>query len=126
MNCTKYMVNNSPKNHMKHTYYTFSSKGYLNTIWAWPKVILEAQNKRDKNFLKVENLPLALQFGEPLENIEYPIGFIVQGGTKLRDVIDMRYTGLMLVSDHIRNIFEENGLTGWKPYDVVVKKKNDE
>lgn len=80
---------------------------------------------RDKNFLKVENLPLALQFGEPLENIEYPIGFIVQGGTKLRDVIDMRYTGLMLVSDHIRNIFEENGLTGWKPYDVVVKKKND-
>ena len=38
----------------------------------------------------------------------------------------MRYPGLMLISDHIRNIFEENGLTGWKSYDVVVKKKNEE
>lgn len=108
------------------TFYTFSSKGYLNTIWAWPKVFIEAQHNRDKHFDKVENLPWALQFRESLQDIEFPIEFIVQGGTKLRDVIDMRYPGLMLISDHIRNIFEENGLTGWKSYDVVVKKKNEE
>ena len=38
----------------------------------------------------------------------------------------MRYPQMFLISGRIRQVFEENGLTGWKAFDVVVWKKDGE
>ena len=121
------MTQNFPEIHMKHTYYTFSSEEFLNTIWASPKIFEDELKNRRDDTMEGSDIHMELLYGEYPADLEFPVEFIVQGGSKLRDVIEMRYhPGLVLISDRVKQIFESNGLTGWKPYDVIVRKKSGE
>lgn len=109
------------------TFYAFSSKEFLNTIWASPKIFEDELKNRRDNTMEGSDIHMELLYGEYPADLEFPVEFIVQGGTKLRDVIEMRYhPGLVLISDHVKQTFESNGLTGWRPYDVTVRKKSGE
>ena len=109
----------------KLTFFSFGSKGYLNTLHVEPKVLYDAE-KRNKRYPYDGNLYLDLWFGEYPDDLGFPVEFIVNGGTKLKDVIDTYTVCLTLISDHVRRVFEDNGLTGWRPYDVVVRRKSGE
>ncbi len=92
------------------TFYAFSSKGYLNTIWARPKIFDDELKNRKDDIMDGGDIHMELLYGEYPADLEFPVEFIVQGGSKLRDVIEMRYhPGLMLISDHVKQIFESNG-----------------
>ena len=45
---------------------------------------------------------------------------------KINNIIETRWIGCFLISEHLKQIFESNGLTGWKTYDVTIHKKNGE
>lgn len=121
------MDNNQNLNIMdkKLTFFKFGSKGYLNTLHVEPKVLYDAEKRKEK-YPYDGNLYLDLWFGEYPDNLDFPVEFIADGGTKLRDVIDTYTPWLTLISDHVRQVFEDNGLTGWKPYDVIVRRKSGE
>jgi len=36
---------------------------------------------------------------------------------------EMRFPPVFLISEKVCNLFKENGVTGWKQYDVIVKDK---
>lgn len=111
---------------MNNQFYKFSSKHYLNTIHVWPKIAIDfAGSDKDRPYW-LKNIDMTLWFGEYPPSLEFPVEFIVQGGTKLRDLIDTRTVTLLLISDHVRRVFEDNGVTGWKPYDVIVRRKSGE
>lgn len=49
--------------------------------------------------------------------------FHQQGGIKFRDAITMRSLDHILISDSLKLLFEENHITGWRSYPVVVYDK---
>ena len=109
----------------KLTFFRFGSKRYLNTLHVDPKVLYDAE-KRNERYPYEGDLYLDLWFGNYPDNLDFPVEFIVDGGVKLRDVIDTYTPWLTLISDHVRQVFEDNELTGWKPYDVIVRRKSSE
>lgn len=111
---------------MEKMYYDFSSCGYLATLAAYPDPFLKALQDNDMSENGGRGIHRKLIFGENLDTLSFPVEFTVYNGEKLRDVIEMRFPCGFLISTHIKELFEENGITGWKPYEVVVKRKNGE
>jgi hypothetical protein len=111
---------------MKNTFYEFSSKGYLNTMAVSPVIAELAYLRNDRSPDGGINIREQLLLGEYPAGLEFPVEYIVTENGKMTDVLEMRYPGMFLISDHVKQIFEENGLTGWKAFDVVVWKKDGE
>lgn len=111
---------------MNNKFYKFSSKLYLNTIHVWPKIAIDFAGSDKERPYWLKNIDMTLWFGEYPPSLEFPVEFIVRGGIKLRDLIDTRTVTLLLISDHVRQVFEDNCVTGWKPYDVIVRRKSGE
>jgi hypothetical protein len=59
--------------------------------------------------------------------IDFPIIFMQSYGHKLTDILDTGYVSFYLISDRMKTILEENGLTGWKCFPVRIfdKKRNE-
>lgn len=107
---------------MYNKFYTFTSKGTLSTLYGELKVTDDVIAYNEGIHDGVDLL-VRMSFGEYPNNIEFPAEFIVEGGSKLRDVIETRTPWLTIISDHVKHVFEDNGLTGWKSYDVIVRRK---
>jgi len=67
-----------------------------------------------------------LTLGE-YSGIDFPVIFMQGYGHKLTDILDTGYVSFYLISDRMKTILEENGLTGWKcfPIRLFDKKKNE-
>lgn len=61
------------------------------------------------------------------EGIHFPIIFKQEYGKKLLDVLGTGWANLYLISDRMKDVLEENKLTGWKTFPITVydKKKNE-
>ena len=101
-------------------FYHFDSTGYLNTIGVAPVDWLNAIESGQLNTGIIERLI----YGDYSPNFHFPIEFVVEDGRKVRDVIEMRSICAFLISNRIKALFETNKLTGWQPYDVIIKKKD--
>jgi hypothetical protein len=111
---------------MKNTFYHFSSKGYLNTMSVAPVIAELAYLRNDRSPDGGINIREQLLLGEYPAGLEFPVEYIVKDNGKMTDVLEMRWPGMFLISDHVKQVFEENGLTGWKAFDVVVWKRGGE
>lgn len=109
---------------MANNYYHFSSKGFLSTLAASPKIFQEAIATNDWSSKRYIHDNLI--FGESLESYKFPLDFIVTDGKNVNNVIEMRFVSAFLISENLKNLFEQTGLTGWKAYDVTIHKKNGE
>ncbi len=101
-------------------YYTFSSKGYLTTFSAFPSIFNGKTGfgndieKLIKGEYKDFDLPLRFDQNEG------------DRGKNFRDVLDTRYPPAYLISDRMKNLLEENLITGWRTYSIELfdQKKN--
>lgn len=113
-------------------FFVFSSEGYLTTFFVRP----DLYEKAIKNNLYGEEsgreIHHQLLYGE--ENgsypgyITFPVVFRNKGGNKMRDLLDMRFDGnCFLISDRMKVLMEDNQVTGWNSYPVIVydKKGNE-
>lgn len=57
--------------------------------------------------------------------IKYPVMFKQEGGEGLTDVLDTGWPGLYLISDRLKNILEENSLSGWHTFSISLISKDD-
>ena len=111
---------------MRTVFYTLNSKGYLNTMAVTPVIADLAYLRNDRSPDGGINIREQLLLGEYPAGLEFPVEYIVTENGKMTDVLEMRYPPMFLISDHVKQVFEENGLTGWKAFDVVVWKKGGE
>lgn len=99
-------------------FYTFYSKGYLTTVSVFPDRSIYFQ-KFDANTFMDEKIIKGDWSG-----LEFPLIFRqTHEGRKFRDILDMRWPKAYLISDRMKGILEENGITGWKSYPVVIYDK---
>lgn len=99
-------------------FYTFHSKGYLTTVSVFPDRNRYFQ-KFDANTFMNEKIIKGDWSG-----LEFPLIFHqTHEGKRFRDVLDMRWPSAYLISDRMKNILEENKITGWKSYPVVIYDK---
>ena len=99
-------------------FYTFSSKGYLTTVSVFPELCEPLMYDAAFNFMNNKIIK-----GD-WSGFEFPLIFRqTHEGKKFRDILDMRWPGAYLISDRMKGILEENGITGWKSYPVVIYDK---
>jgi hypothetical protein len=94
-------------------FYRFGSKYVSSTIQAEP--IMEESHGFDK---------VKLIEGD-YAGISFPLPFKQAYGKKLQDILDTGYAALYLISDRMKSVLEDEGLTGWKTYPVQVFDKHD-
>ena len=111
---------------VQNNHYTFCSKKYLNTLWGAPEIWLRDLHIVDSSKRPSRFLIQKLVFGEFQDDLQFPLDFIVEGGKMKREVFEMRYPSAFLIADSVMNLFQESGITGWQPYDVIVRRKNGE
>ena len=111
---------------MKSKYYKFNSKNALRTLAASPVVFEKAIKEDDWSPKSGRHIFEKLIFGHYPDFLDFPLDFIVTDGREIRDVVEMRYPHAFLISEKLKTVFENSGLTGWRTYDVVIHKKNGE
>ena len=61
------------------------------------------------------------------EGIDFPVVFKQYDGKNLTDLLDTGWSSRHLISDRMKNILEENHLTGWKTFPIkLYDKKGNE
>ena len=99
-------------------FFKFGSKLLSSTFQAGPVGL-----KKDTNGVSAH---LNLIRGK-YEEIDFAVLFKQDSGKKLTDILDTGYVGLYLVSDRMKNILEENDVTGWKVFLIkLYDKKGNE
>jgi hypothetical protein len=59
------------------------------------------------------------------DSIQFPVTFKQEYGKRMHDVLDTGHAGLYLISDHMKSILEDEGMTGWKIFPVRLLDKKD-
>ena len=96
-------------------FYDFASKFLTTTFQAHP-INLKMLNVME-NLLK----------GELCEKIDFPVIFKQDSGKKIHDILDTGSVCLLLISEKMKDVLEQNNLTGWKTFPVqVFDKKGNE
>jgi hypothetical protein len=57
------------------------------------------------------------------DGLVFPVKYKHQSGTKFRDMIDTGYPYLYLVSDTVIRVLEDNQITGWKTFPIIIEDK---
>lgn len=61
------------------------------------------------------------------KNIDFPVIFKQTHGNKMRDILDTERPNIYLISDRLKVVLEQNGLTGWKSFPIkLYDKKGNE
>ena len=95
-------------------FYDFGSKFLTTTFQAHP-INLKTLNVME-NLLKRE-----------YEKIDFPVIFKQDSGKKIHDILDTGSVCLLLISEKMKDVLEQNNLTGWKTFPVqVFDKKGNE
>src|SRR5271157_2883924 len=73
---------------------------------------------------KIDDLKLAKGV---YDGVDFPISFKQEYGKKLYDILYTGYATFYLISERMREILDENNLTGWKVFPIkLLDKKNNE
>lgn len=57
------------------------------------------------------------------DKIDFPVAFKQEYGTKLCDILDTGSAGFFLISERMKEILENNQLTGWKTFPIQLYDK---
>ena len=87
---------------MDNKYYVFDSKGYLITLEAVPKIFRDAINNHDFSEDGGKNIIRQLICNQYPSNITFPIIFYIEGGKKVRNVVEIRHPSAFLISKEYR------------------------
>lgn len=60
------------------------------------------------------------------EGINFPVVFKQEGGKKISDILDTGTATLFLISDLLKDTFEEHSFSGWKTFPVTVLNYKEE
>ncbi len=113
----------------KNFFYKFSSEGYLTTYFVTPVLFEIAINNDLHGPESGRDIHHQLLYGDDQghypEYIHFPVIYIHEEGKKMRDMLDMRFDGhCFLISDRMKRLMEDNYITGWKSFPVVIYEKN--
>lgn len=101
-------------------FYILYSKGYLTTFSATPDVFEEKINNHEDGRQIIE----ALVCGS-YSSFTFPIIFHQVDGKIFRDFLDMRLYSAYLVSSRVKELLEENNISGWKTYPILLFDRNN-
>lgn len=59
------------------------------------------------------------------EGIKFPVLYKQVAGKKLTDILATGVPSLLLISQKLKNLLEENFVTGWTTYPIILKDKQD-
>ena len=106
-------------------FYVFGSRGYLTTFAVSPKLFSDAIDNNLRGFHSGRSIHDQLVFSNQYPNyIQFPIVFHQIDGKRMRDLLDMRYSGSeFLISDRLKSILEDNRCSGWKTYPIELYDK---
>lgn len=109
------------------SFYKFDSESYLNTFAVTPELFEEALKNNLQGPNSGRNIHDELFFGNEdgtyPEYIKFPVVYRYLGGNMMRDMIDTHKLHSFLISDRMKSVMEENGITGWKSFPVLVYDK---
>jgi len=101
-------------------FYSFGSKLVSTTVQARPIGLKQFfPVDPDKSYLYDEYRLIQSDYAD----ISFPIIFKQEYGNKLRDILDTGWPSLFLISDKMKAVLENNDLTGWKTFPVIVLDK---
>ena len=101
------------------------SEGYLTTFFITPDIFENAINNNLYGPTSGREIHHQLLYGDENgsypEYIDFPVVYRHEEGKKMRDMLDMRFDGhCFLISDRMKQMMEENNITGWKSYPVLI------
>jgi hypothetical protein len=99
-------------------FYKFSNEGLSTTFQVGHSSIDIFENNKRVSGYDGSKI-LRAEYG----NIKFPITFIHDRGSKLRDILDTGWSNFYLISDRLKKILDDNQFTGYKTFEVKVKKK---
>ena len=110
-------------------FYVFSSEGHLTTFFVRPDLFEKAIKNNLHGPESGREIHHQLLYGDEKggypEDITFPVIFRIIEGKKMRDMLDMRFDGnCFLISEHMKALMEENQITGWKSYPVIIYDKS--
>lgn len=114
--------------------YHFSSKGYLTTVAVTPDYFENAIKKDlhgPDSGRDIHHQMLYMEYKGRKRYppyVDFPVVYRQFDGNKLRDMLDMRFDGrCFLISDRLRSLLTDNGITGWESFPIVLydKKGNE-
>lgn len=90
-------------------FFDFHSKFVSSTVQAHPVGIHDHWNLIKGNY----------------KGIDFPVIFKQEYGKNLKDILDTGAASLYLISERMKNILEENLLTGWQTYPIKLYDKRE-
>jgi hypothetical protein len=99
-------------------FYSFGSKLLSSTVQV-KALNLNKSNSENSDLFDQHMLILGIY-----DNVNLPVIFNQQSGKKIEDIIDTGWAGLYLISDRLKQIMENERLSGWKTFPVRVYDKN--
>ena len=109
-------------------FFLFRSEGFMTTFTVDADIYENAFGKDDPDSLEKRRLYDFLLDGNYPEWLEFPVVFRERphdSGKKLRDIIGPRLCPC-LISERLKALLEENGITGWKSYPVEIYDRKGE
>lgn len=107
-------------------FYELSSCNYLTTFYAETELYsgLIPPEKREAAYA----YDYALKWGDYESNpeVKFPIVWResrYDSGKKMRDILDNRSISFFLISDRLKKVLEDNNITGWKSYPIIIYDK---
>lgn len=102
-------------------FYRFGSNLFSSTFQAHP-VSLTQRKDNDTKISYTANLIRGIY-----RDINFPVFFQHKYGTKLHDILDTGVAGLYLISNKLKEVLENNDLSGWKTFSIKIldKKENE-
>lgn len=59
------------------------------------------------------------------KGINFPVKYKQKSGKKLTDILNTGWVSLFLISEKLKKTLEENFITGWKTYPIILKDRNE-
>jgi hypothetical protein len=89
-----------------------------------PPVFFSFSSKLSSSTFQVQLADLKVDYHKLIKGdytgVGFPIIFKQKYGNKLLDIIDTGCAGLFLISDKLKEVLENNRLTGWKTFSVEI------
>lgn len=100
-------------------FFSFGSKLSASTVTAHPVNLQPGTEGNDPG--EGERL-----ISGDIGDIRFPVVFKQEYGSKFLDVLDTGFVSLYLISDKMKSIFQETGLTGWSCFPIELRAKKGE
>ena len=102
--------------------FRFSGSLYQTTFKATSDIVEKAVNEESC----IPGCPFPghfetlLSLGRYPDWLKFPVVFRYYEGKKIRDIIETGWSGCFLISDRMKELLEQEQLTGWKTYPILL------